>query len=179
MKYIIGEDYLCLFAVLEMVLKDIGVQDYSQYDLANYFGVTVPEEYLISGVHNLKYSNMEKDYGTHVTEKDLNAFFNEKGIPLMVEWLSANPFGEYPDAVYIPNDRYVIFLFSYGSLYQEPQNYTVGHASLLLENESHGMIKIYDPGPRNHGEKDVSINNLYDAVYDGRGGILIFNKVNV
>lgn len=173
MKYVVGEDYLCMYAVIEIILKDIGINKYDQYKLANYFGVTLPENYNIKGVENIKIGKSSLEFGSHINNKQLNRFFDEENISLTSNYLSSNPYGEYPNATYIKKQRYIIFQYSYGSLYNESQNYSVGHSSLLIDNVKQGMIKIYDPGPRDFGEKSISEARMLDAIYDNRGGIFI------
>lgn len=176
MKYVVGENFLCFFALMEIILNDIGISIYNQYDLANYFGVVLPVDYKIKGVENVSYSTSEKEYGFHGRLQDINVFLEKHDIPLTASYLAANPFDEYPGLMYIPQKRYAIFLYSYGSLYKEASNDNVGHASLLIANEVGRRIKIYDPGPRDYGEKTFFVNRIYDAIYDNRGGIFIFNR---
>lgn len=177
MRYVVGEDYLCLFAILEIVLKDIGIYNYDQYELANYFGVTLPSNYYIKGVTNITIGKEMSEYGAHINQIDMCSFFMKKGIPLNTEYIHANPFGEYENAKYIEKKKYVIYQYSYGSLYHEPKNDSVGHASLLVANEKNGRIRIYDPGPRNYGEKEVEESKMLDAVYDIRGGIFVLSLI--
>ena len=176
MKYVVGEDYLCMYAIIDIILKDIGIKIYDQYKLANYFGVTLPENYNIKSVENIKIGESSFEYGSHIDSKQLNKFFDEENIPLTSNYLLSNPFGEYPNATYIKKQRYIIFQYSYGSLYKDSQNYFVGHCSLLVDNVKQGMIKIYDPGPRDFGEKSISEARMLDAVYDNRGGIFIISR---
>ena len=44
MNYVIADNYLCLFALLEMILKQNNV-NISQYELAEKAGITVPDGY--------------------------------------------------------------------------------------------------------------------------------------
>ena len=175
MKSIIAENYLCFFAVLEMILKDIGYKNYNQYNLANYLGVVLPPNIEIKGVNNVSFGNSESDYGYHLNIDKLGSFFKSNNIPLTIEYISANPFGNYPGATYIFKEKYVIVFYSYGSLYREPQNYDISHASLLMKNEVEGKVEIYDPGPRNSGAKTVLVSSLRDAIYDSEGGVLILS----
>lgn len=168
---IIAVDYLCFFALLEMVLCDKGYNNWSQIDLANYFGVTLPENYTINGVYKYITSNDVKKYGYCIDVDEVNCFFDKNNISMKLSFESSNPYGFYTS---IDGDKgkdeYHIYAFSYGSLYLEPQNIMVGHVALHL-NRNGNDVEIYDPGPRNAGRKLVSESRLYDAMYDNRGGI--------
>ena len=54
MKYVCGENYLCFYALMEMILADIGYCNWNQYSLANTFGVVLPDNYSINGVENVE-----------------------------------------------------------------------------------------------------------------------------
>ena len=66
MKHIIGENYLCFYSLMEMILDDLGYVEWNQFSLANQFGVVLPNNYVISGVKNVKISNDERMYGAHI-----------------------------------------------------------------------------------------------------------------
>ena len=170
---IVAENYLCLFALVEMILKDIGKSDFDQYELAEYFGITVPLDYVSDRINHVVHSCVEREWGTNISEKQLNEFFDINNIPLKAKFLTANPYNAYDEVESVSEKQYIIYLYSYGSLNHEPVNYDVGHASLLIGFLNNDKVRIYDPGPRNAGIKEVSVNSLYDAIYDNRGGIVI------
>jgi len=177
MKYVCGENYLCFYALMEMILVDIGYCKWDQYSLANTFGVVLPSNYSINGVENVEISSDEKMYGSHVDCKSINRFMEESKIPLRVSYIPSNPYGEYNINKSYLQDKYCIYTYSYGSLYNASDKLQVGHASLFLgyaDNEEE--VEIYDPGPRGAGKKKVKVYLLNDAMYDARGGIYIFEK---
>lgn len=171
-KAIVAENYLCFYALLQMVLEDMGFEGYNQITLANVLGVTVPKAHTIDGIEQLNESTDIKQIGAHVTAKELNAFFENFGIPIEAKFISANPFEEYGDI----DEQYVIYALSYGSLFKKDNLMDVGHAVLKIHNEFEQRVRIYDPGPYNSGEKVVSIFDLYDAIYKRKGGVYIFRK---
>lgn len=175
MLEVVAENYLCLYALLEMVLRDVGNNEFNQYSLADYFGITVPMDFSSDKITNIKHSTEEREWGASLNIQNVNQFFNMNKISLKAKYLTANPFNEYEEAETMSDGKYIIYLYSYGHLNHEPVNYDVGHASLLM-NYGSNRAKIYDPGPRNAGIKEISVSNLYDAIYDSRGGILIIEK---
>lgn len=178
MKYVYGENYLCFYALLEMILADIGYRNWDQYSLANTFGVVLPGNYSINGVENVETSSDERMYGAHVDCKLINRFMEESRIPLKVSYIPSNPYGEYNISKSYLKDKYCIYTYSYGSLHNASDKLQVGHASLFLRYTDGGEeeVEIYDPGPIGVGIKTVKTYLLNDAMYDSRGGLYIFEK---
>lgn len=177
MKYVCGENYLCFYSLMEVILDDIGYDEWSQYSLADRFGVVLPYDYNIKGVNNVKRSDDERMYGAHIDCEMMNEFMEKVGIPLRVTYIASNPYLEYEvDKEYLKN-KYCIYTYSYGTLYNEPDKWNVGHASLFLKYIDENQVVIYDPGPREAGEKKVNLYALYEAMYDVRGGFYIFEKM--
>lgn len=177
MKNVVGENYLCFYCLLEMILNDVGEVQWTQYSLADLFGVVLPTGHSIDGVNNIKICEDEKMQGAHIDCASLNLFMLEEDIPLKVSYIPANPYGEYEFEGENLQDKYIIYTYSYGALYREKEKLNVGHASLLVDYIGGNKLKIYDPGPRGVGEKDVYKYMLYDAMYDAKGGMYIFEKV--
>lgn len=178
MKHIIGENYLCFYSLMEMILDDLGYVEWNQFSLANQFGVVLPNNYVISGVKNVKISNDERMYGAHIDCRKINEFMETFKIPLKVSYIPSNPYGEYEiDKQYL-TDNYCIYTYSYGSLYGKNDKWQVGHASLFLKYINDDEIEMYDPGPIGAGKKNVKLYQLYEAIYDVRGGFYIFEKLD-
>lgn len=175
LKYIVGENYLCFYAILEMILSDIGVNQFSQYDLANEFGVVLPRGYMIPNVHNVTFSDNVRSLGAHINEQVINTFFRRHKIDLGISYISANPFSNYDKYDHYTHEdhKYIIYSFSYGILYKEVKNNNVGHASLLLNCPSLEQLEIYDPGFRAAGVKIVKRNAMHEAMENIRGGVYI------
>lgn len=178
MREIIAENYLCFLALIEMIIEDvIGRNCIDQFYLAEHFGVTVPENHKIN-VDNIQYSSKDRNLGVHLDEIKLNTFFETTGIPLRADYIYVNPFEEnkiddfrYPA---LRNGKYIVYTYSYGGLYGIPQSYDIGHVALLDEVISEDCVRIYDPGPKGCGYKEVSRLNLYEAMRIIKSGIYIF-----
>lgn len=173
MDYVVADNYLCFLALLEMILKEKGI-NISQYDLAEKVGVTVPEGYHTI-IKNIRYSTTQNDYGVAITPYALQEVFNELKINIQVSYLDALHINEMAlDSILyqrLSEDQYIIFAFSYGVLYNKETYYDLGHVSLLQEFISNDRIRIYDPGPNAPGIKDVRLSDMYDAMRR-KGGII-------
>ena len=156
-----------------MILQDIGIGGYDQYRLADGMGVVVPKGYAISQVKSLTESVEVAQFGTHVSMDNLNAYFKNEKIPVKAKYISANPYDEYYDE----NEKYVIYMLSYGHLFHKPELEEVGHAVMKIAFISNRIIRIYDPGPTGSGVKDVDLFDLYSSIYKRSGGVYIFEKV--
>lgn len=180
MRTVVAENYLCFYAVLEMILSDIGIDVFSQYDLANRFGVVLPKGYHILNVHNVSFSEDVHDQGAHIDEVKINEFFTENKISLKVSYIAENPYIDYSydkcDTFFAKKKLYCVYAFSYGDLYHEARNYNVGHIALLRHSFPKDQIEIYDPGPRAAGIKIVSRFAMHDAMEAIRGGMYLFEK---
>ena len=71
---------------------------------------------------------------------------------------------------------YVIFLFSYGELIGSFEFQEVGHAALFVDIINPQEVCIYDPGPKDSGEKKVSCYRLEEAMYKRRAGYVLIKK---
>lgn len=178
MEKVFAINYLCVYAMIEMVLKDIGKKDLDQIHLANQFGVTLPAGEYIEGVSNVEYCTDERECGAHIDIDRLNSFFSEKGIPLNASYIKANPFDCYDKAERHDAHMYIIYLYSYGSLNNDIEKKNVGHASMKIDNIENGIVSIYDPGPLGAGIKKIRLNKMYDAISDCNGGILILERIS-
>ena len=177
MNHIVAKEYLCFDALLEMIISDSVSRSYfSQIDLAEVFGITVPVGTQIA-IKNVKYSNDAKEIGTNICLRDINDFFWNNSIPLKLSYVSANCFDEitFVDMIVDKSKKsHIVFAFCYGLLYNEPQNNDVGHVVLLEKIDTKtDTIQIYDPGPRNHSSKTVKIDDMVYAM-KRRGGIYLF-----
>lgn len=175
MKYIQSENYLCFATLLEMVLNDIGIQKYTRFDLAEELGITLPSS--VRGlVNKAEYSDDEFEWGIRVDSKKLNAFFQKKGIILQAKYIHATPYTMLEEEIRKWNQCYVIFLFSYGELVGNSELREVGHAVLFIDMPNPQKVRIYDPGPKDSGEKNVNCYRLEEAMYQRRAGYVLIQK---
>lgn len=180
MRHIIAENYLCFYALLEVILSEIGINEFSQYDLANKFGVVLPYGHSIPTVHNVSFSDDIRAHGAHIDEEKINSFFEAYKIKLKISYIPENPYIDYDydksDYSAFGAHQYYIYAYSYGSLYNDAKNYLVGHVSLLLNCQASGQLEIYDPGPRSSGVKVVKRIAMHDAMDDIHGGVYIIER---
>ena len=181
MNHIVAKEYLCFDALLEMIISDSVSKCYfSQTDLAEVFGITIPVGTQIA-IKNVKYSSDTVNYGTNVCAGEINNFLHKKSIPLKLSYIPSSYFDEmtFIDMIVEKSkNSYVVFAFCYGVLYSEPQNNDVGHVVLLEKIDTKmDTLQIYDPGPRNHGSKMVKVDDMIYAMKK-RGGIYLFEKVD-
>ena len=180
LKYVKAENYLCFMALLEMVLIDVLETDvFDQYNLAELFGITLPIN-TPSHIKNVTYSDKPREYGCHIDEYKLNLFFRNTGIPLQTTYFRVNPYEDIYIDEYgndeVRQGKYIIYTYSYGSLYKENQSIEFGHVSLLEDVISERKLRIYDPGPRNVGVKIVDRIAMYEAMRCINAGIYVINR---
>lgn len=180
MKHIVGKEYLCFDALLEIIIGDINSEVHlTQVDFAELFGITVPIGTETS-IKNVQYSSDITKCGTTICPEKINIFFKNNSIPLKLSYIPSCYFDEitFGDMVFKKSSTaYIVFAFCYGLLYNEPPNNNVGHVALFeaIDNKM-DTIQIYDPGPRNHGSKNVKVDDLVYAMKK-RGGMYLFEKV--
>lgn len=167
MKYVLAENYLCFLTLLEMIIDDSTSYKITQHDIAEGFGIVVPQGYKIN-INNVNFSSEENDYGVRISEKKLQDFFNMKGIRLNVKYLDGTRINEFDFdtrlARYLKENKYVIFAYSYGVLYNKRNHGSLGHVALLEKVCGENIIQIYDPGPDEVGIKEINILKMYDAM---------------
>lgn len=179
-NYIVSNNYLCFLALLEMIVAETNpCNHFTQTDFAELFGITIPIGTKTS-IKNVQYSNSIKECGTNINIKDINNFFNKHSIPLQVSFIRSNCLEEMTFSDLIASkskSAYIVFAFCYGVLFDEPRNIDVGHVALFESIDvKNDTIKIYDPGPRNHGSKIVKSDDMLYAM-KRRGGLYLFEKV--
>lgn len=183
-KIIESAPYCCVCAVIESVLEHHGYSQ-NQFDIANYAGVTIPRSDLPiipKTLTNIKFSDTPLDWGIHLYNNTLNDFFILNNIALKETFIPANQLADWNfesilDA--IDNSYDIIFFFSYGILYKEDANKSVGHCALYIDKNNNNII-FQDPGPSNIGLNKKNIDNMFDAIkYGARAGsgISIINKI--
>lgn len=176
---VIAKEYLCFYALLEMIISHTESSvHFTQMDLAEVFGITFPMGTRTS-IKNIRYSDNVADLGANICIREINDFFYDNLIPLHLSFIHSSSFDEttFGDIIFEKKkNSYIVFAFSYGFLYDEPQNKDVGHVVLFENIDSKAdTLGIYDPGPRNHGSKTVKVDDMVYAM-KRRGGIYLFEK---
>lgn len=176
MDVIISENYLCFATLIEMVLRDSGINDISRFYVAEQLGITLPTGYSKLNIA-AKYSDDIFEQGIKIEDNRLNTFFKENNICLHAEYYHATPFTMLEEEFKHIHFDYVIFLFSYGELMHKFNLKDVGHVALYMNNIENGKIDLYDPGPDNPGIKTVNCYELEEAMYQRRGGYLTVSRI--
>jgi hypothetical protein len=174
MKIVRAENYLCFFALLEMILGDINISDFDQFSIADNFDVVFPEGYAKTA-KKCRFSDETKQLGAHIDDKVINSFFKSMGLPCSCAYIPYNyicelSFDEMLSEM-IKTGVYIIAVYSYGLLNNDSETYETGHAGLVRKIISSDEVELYDPGPKNNGYKTVRISSLFDAIRYRSGGI--------
>ncbi len=182
-RYVIADNYLCFCALIEMILDDSYGIKVSQYELAEVFGVTFPTG-TKTIIKNAKYSDKDNELGLHICLEEINHYFEINNIRLKLSYRHINQFDtdeiDEFNKISFRKNKYIIYAFCYGKLFNKIDLYDIGHSVLLEEVLSDRIIKIYDPGPVGYGSKDVSRYEMYDAMRSGSNrlfGIYVFEML--
>lgn len=176
MEYLKSENYFCFATLLEMILNDFGYNEYTRFDIAEELGITLPSS--AKGIVNkANYSNNELDWGIKINAENINRFFSKNHIKLHSEYIYATPYTMIEEDVKEWNQCHVVFLFSYGKLIGNLDLENLGHAALFLYMHSKQEVCIYDPGPKDCGKKIVNCYRLEEAMYQRRGGYILFQRI--
>jgi hypothetical protein len=183
-NYLVAENFLCVPTLLKIVIDSYGYSMIQISDIANYFGITLPEEYKLedSNIVNVRYSNEIVNFGIHIGMQDINALFKHFILSLKETYVSVFNYNEYSFLDYISelsqnNDVHVIFGLDFGVLVKDPNRENYGHVCLLIDVRDENVI-IYNPGPYLSGEMTVNYLDLFDSIRRKRDGIWIIASNN-
>jgi len=176
---IVADDYCCFGAVLEAILIRNNYRNYSQYDIINEFGITIPKTAKVSEkINNISYSDNPNDWGVKLEYDSLNNFFKKEGINLFEEYISIKEIADNSFELTLESisDEFdVVFGFNYKRLNNIPDSYCTGHVGLLLKLKGDNLLYL-DPGPRNYGVHKVNIDDLYNAIKNKSDGLWIIKS---
>lgn len=180
MNDIVAENYLCFPALLSMVIDDaIGIR-ISQFEIAEYLGIVVPQGYK-EIINNQIESVSSLEFGTQINTEIVQNFLDKNNINLKIHYFKINEIRDmfFSDFIrrHLNNKEYLICSYSYGLLFENSCFYELGHVSLITEVDVNGRILIYDPGPKDYGSKYVDDLHLYDAIQYRHGGVYTFSKL--
>lgn len=176
MEYIKSENYLCFATILEMILKDSGIHRLTRFDIVEELGIMLPST-ARKLVKNAYYSDNQFDWGIRIDTEKLNLFFQKNRISFQAEYIYATPCTMIKEEVEKWSQCYVIFLFSYGELISDSELQEVGHAALFIDMRDSQNVCIYDPGPKDAGEKIVNCCKLEEAMYQRNAGYVLIRKL--
>ena len=174
---VIADRYLCVCALVEMIIKKRLNKSVTQHEIAEFIGINVPVNYEGS-IKNVNYVNDENLYGMVLNYEGLNPLFKKLDLEIREEYHTIFKFQDWEFYDFIKenlnNNREIILGFSYGALFSDNSNLLAGHAC-LVENVENGNVSIYDPGPEGYGFKIVESSNLYSAIKVKKDGLWIIN----
>lgn len=179
MELIRAEKFLCVFSLMETILKDIGISNWDQLAISKEFDIVVPFGY--SGpISNARFSDKAWEFGAHLDLMSMNKFLNQSGSGYQCKYFPWNYMTEITFEETIGDEllagNYLLVTFSYGNLYKEHDLDDIGHSGLVLGIDG-DYIQMYDPGPRAYGVKNIRFFNLFDAIRKKQGGMYSFYKV--
>lgn len=180
MELVKAEKFLCVFSLIEIILKDIGISDWDQLAISKEFDIVVPFGY--SGpILNARFSNKAWELGAHLDLISINKFLDQSGSGYQCKYFPWNFMSEVTFEETIGDEllagNYLLVTFSYGDLYKEYDLDDVGHSGLVL-GIYEDYIQMYDPGPRACGVKNIRFYDLFHAMQKKQGGMYSFHKVD-
>lgn len=176
--------YCCVAASLESIFKRHGYNKITQYDIANYIGITVH----VSDINNMPlrlsnivYTNDNTKVGMHLYNDTLNNMFHHFKLPfkeLYIGWQEITEWNIDSILNNILDKDDAILLFDFGYLYHEDKNVGIGHSGLFISLDNNHIVKYMSPGPRFLGIDNFESGGFVNAIKARKGGISVitFNK---
>lgn len=179
-KNIIAENYLCVPAVLETILKSEDVLEIDKYMIANYFGVVLPPEVVYPQVLNYSHSEDSKEQGIILKHDSINNFFKDNKIPMNELYVRINFIDRdfFADYIYdqLISGKHIVCGYEYHTLYKNIGKYS-GHVSVITDVDvKKDVLYLLDPGPKNPGLKTFLAQDLYCAISKAKDGLWIISR---
>ncbi|MDE5757775.1 MAG: hypothetical protein K2H85_04095 [Allobaculum sp.] len=167
-KNIIAENYLCVPAVLETILRSDDILGIDKYMIANYFGIVLPPEIVYSQVKNCSHSDDTKQQGVILKYDSINNFFKDNKIPLHEQYAKINLIHKdfFTDYIFdiLTSRKHIICGYEFHTLYGSTGDYA-GHVSIIINvGVNKDDVYLLDPEPKNPGLKMISALNLDHAI---------------
>jgi len=171
--------YLCFFAVLSKIIYEQTLKYIGQEQLAEYFGINVPEKY-DGSIINIHRTNDKNLWGVHLKIDDVNKYFANKSIQLHEEYI---PIACMTDYEFIDNINHALLNansvycgYDYGLLNAKKET-KVGHICQIIESyKEKENVSIFDPGPEGYGIKKIDSIELYSAIHSKKDGLSIIRR---
>lgn len=183
-KPTLAHPYLCVCALLEMIIRSLCDNGPTQFEIADYFGINAPKGLHYDGVTNIHYTNDPNTWGLVVRDQEINEFFFDYGISLTETFLSINLFEDwsFEDKLeeLLQSRAHIICGYADRDGMTSTTSAPVGHAVLILQVEpSGGMerdIVVYDPGPESPGQRRIRGHRLFADIKAGKDGIWVIRE---
>ena len=176
---IVAQPFLCVAAILEIILKKEGYNQYNQQMIAESLGVNIPIDHK-SSIKNINYTMDSNKWGIVLKNNTLTNWFMKNNINLVEDFISIFTISEFKflDIInqLLITPYHLVCGFDYGYLYNKQGN-KIGHVSLIIGTECEQVI-LLDPGPDQPGEKMVNGYDLFSAIKRKEDGIWIVKKLN-
>jgi hypothetical protein len=179
-SFVIAYKYLCLPASIESLLRHKGYKQLSQIEIANYLGVTFPNDYQQDKIHNHTYSGSPDLCGVRPDPLNISKMLQDYSVELSCRF---HNYSEYEDwsfeySVQQANSAGdgIILCFNY-RLFSLDRTDSFGHTALLLGYEGdgfRGQLSVFDPGPEDYGVKKVIAEDMFLSMRSINGGWLHF-----
>ena len=169
-----ADNFLCVAAVLHMIINSSVQKDINQNDIAEYFGVWAPNDYCLS-VDNVYRTDDPNLWGIIINDNKINEFFKSYHISLRERYIPINTIPEFSfeDEIktLLLKGYHIICGYNYNYLHSMGDNKMCGHVSIITEVLDDQYITLIDPGPKEPGVKTVKSYDLYCAIRNREGGI--------
>ena len=134
----VAEQFCCVAALLETVIRQLGRGDLGQRQIAESLGVWVPEDYAGPLQHVHRTPDQGK-WGIRIRDDDLNRFFGRSGIPLRESFMAVSTIPEYELLSLLERELkagcHIICGYDYDVLHGR-QSVGVGHVGLAVGTTS-------------------------------------------
>ncbi len=178
-EYVTANNFLCVAAILENILINIGKKDLNQFQIAELIGLNIPASEKNNIItKNVTITKDENKCGMVFDDYGLNSFFKANNINLKEEYYPINTMEDWEFEQKLifeisNKESFLIVGYNYSVLFKE-QLAQYGHVSLVLGIDKHiPETLIFDPGPKNVGTKIVNTYDLYSAIKAKKDGIWV------
>lgn len=181
-KPVVARPYLCVCALLEMIIHSVWDRGPGQVEIAEYLGVQVPPRYQDEAITNIHQTDDPRKWGVVVRDDAINRLFLDYSIPMKEEFFSINLFEDWAFEDKLRNlvdaGAHIICGHAAGALYSAPldaASLRYGHAIAVLDLVASKRLDqdvlVYDPGPAEPGELRIPAWRLFAAIKARSDGI--------
>lgn len=158
--------FYCVPACLEIIFRAINI--------------SVSQEYFGERIGVDSSSNEDLSLGAKIELENLNKITQSLGLIEYIftyirsveleEWM----FEEKVERL-LKDGSHIVCTLSAGKLHNNSTDFELGHAVIVRKLES-GIAEIIDPGPKDFGFREITLQHLYLASRYREGGLLVLSK---
>ena len=168
-KPIKSEKYFCVPTSLKIVMDATMQNKFSIEKISSFFKINYPSEH----------QSIEK-LGVIIKDNEINELFNSLSIPLKEDYIHISKIAEFEfyDTVKnaINDGCHILFGYSYGTLYKDPDLLQLGHVSIITE-VANNSLTILNPGPGSFGYGKFDEFSIYSAIKVKNDGLWIISEL--